>query len=188
MNGQESGKGISILIQNCQLGPVKLHLRVVIHQIYLDPDGRVLYGSRQGNYFPLVLPVRSVHVDSGITGSIAVRRLQLFYIILAQWQIRRKDSASHLAGAVCICLHRRLRRGNQRPRLHHGFPSVILNIFRRIQAENCACKGISRLLVLLFDGNPHLLAGIGIGSIPVNHRNLLACVSDLDFTGRCVLL
>ena len=52
----------------------------------------------------------------------------------------------------------------------------------------CACKGISRLLVLLFDGNPHLLAGIGIGSIPVNHRNLLARVSDLDFTGRCVLL
>ena len=184
MNGQEGGKGISILIKHSQLSLVKLHLRVIIHQIYLDPDGRILYGAGQGNYFPLVLPVRSVHIDSGITGSIAVRRLQLFYIILAQWQIRRKDSVPDFSIFICC----RLRRGYQRSRLHHGFPSVILNIFRRIQAENCACKGISRLLVLLFDGNPHLLAGIGIGSIPVNHRNLLARVSDLDFTGRCVLL
>ena len=188
MNCQESGKLISVLVQHCHLRSVKLHFCVVIHQVHLYPDGCVFDSPCQGNHFPLVVPVRGIHVDSCVTRRITIGSLQLFYIILSQWQIRRKNGTSHLAGSGCICFCRCLGCGNQSSRLYHGFSSAILNIFCRIQTKYRSGQSFSGFLISLFNGNLHLLARIAIRGITVNYRNFLACVGNLDFTRFCVFL
>ena len=188
MNCQESGKHISVLVQHCHLRSVKLHFCVVIHQVHLYPDGCVFDSPCQGNHFPLVVPVRGIHVNSCVTRRITIGSLQLFYIILSQWQIRRKNGTSHLAGSGCICFCRCLGCGNQSSRLYHGFSSAILNIFCRIQTKYRSGQSFSGFLISLFNGNLHLLARIAIRGITVNYRNFLACVGNLDFTRFCVFL
>ena len=183
MDRQESGKRVPFLIQHCHLRPVQFHFRVVIHQIHLYPDGCILDNPCQRNHFPLVVPVRSIHVNSCVTRCITIRSFQFLHIILSQRQIRSKDCVSYFS----ILIYRRLRCRNQSSCLHDRLSSVILNILRSIQTKYRSCQSLSGFLILLFNRNLHLLAWIGIRSIPVNDRNFLPCIGYFNLSGDGIL-
>ena len=112
------------------------------------------------------------------------RSHQLFYIILAKGQIRRKGSLYY----AFILSYRGLACSKQGSGFYNGPAGCIYDIVLRIESKDCTGKGHIFLGVQLLDFDFYLLSRVLIGAVTVDNRYLLACIGDLDFSGNAVFL